>query len=123
MTQRTPVTITTWRMGGRTVTTVSRSTGSWPAVPRSRAREWPPVREEKDGMVGHVAWRAGVDKAKALQNTTAADGFLRDVHACHNVRVAGRRLPFRIGTAQVGWVLPELAAALAGFAEIRADPG
>jgi 8-oxo-dGTP pyrophosphatase MutT (NUDIX family) len=74
-------------------------------------------------MVGHVACRPGVEKARALQNTTAADGFLRHVHACHNVRLPGRRLPFRIGTAQVGWVLPELAAALAGFAEIRADPG
>ena len=33
----------------------------------------------------------------------------------------GDRLPFRIGSAHVGWVKPALAAALAKFAEISAD--
>ena len=45
-----------------------------------------------------------------VQNPTAADGFLRHVHACNNVRLPGRRLPFRIGRRSVGWVLPELAS-------------
>lgn len=40
-------------------------------------------------------------------------GFLRHVRACHNAVLPGERLAFRIGGAQVGWVMPALAAALA----------
>ena len=58
-----------------------------------------------------------------MQNQPAENGFLRHIRACHNVQLPGRRLPFRIGPAQVGWVLPAMAAALAGFPEIEAGPG
>ena len=48
-------------------------------------------------------------------------GFLRHVHACNNAHLPGERLAFRIGSAQVGWVKPALADALAGFPQVRAD--
>jgi 8-oxo-dGTP pyrophosphatase MutT (NUDIX family) len=57
-----------------------------------------------------------------VQNRPAEGGFLRHVDGCRNVRLPGRRLPFRIHAAQVGWVLPEMAAALASFPEIQAGP-
>ena len=38
---------------------------------------------------------------------------MRHIAACRNAELPGRRLPFRLGTAQVGWVLPDTAAALA----------
>ena len=47
--------------------------------------------------------------------------FLHHVRACNTARLPGDRLPFRIGSAQVGWVKPRLAEALAGFPQIRAD--
>ena len=47
--------------------------------------------------------------------------LLRHIEACRNARLPGARLPFRIGNAQVGWVLPEFADALSGFAGIRRD--
>src|SRR5579859_6084523 len=47
--------------------------------------------------------------------------LLRHIQACRNARLPGARLPFRIGNAQVGWVLPEFAEALCGFAGIRRD--
>jgi thiamine pyrophosphokinase len=49
--------------------------------------------------------------------------FLRHIRACNNARLPGGRLPFRIGEVPVGWVLPALAEALAGFPAIerRAD--
>jgi 8-oxo-dGTP pyrophosphatase MutT (NUDIX family) len=56
-----------------------------------------------------------------VQNRPAGSGFLRHVYACRNIRLPGRRLPFRIGAAQVGWVLPELADALRNLPELRAD--
>ena len=34
----------------------------------------------------------------------------------------GERLPFRIGSAQVGWVKPDFAEALAAFPEIAPTP-
>lgn len=47
--------------------------------------------------------------------------LLRHIEACRNARLPGARLPFRIGNAQVGWVLPEFAEALSTFAGIRRD--
>ncbi len=38
--------------------------------------------------------------------------FLRHLEACNNAVLPGRRLPFRLGPLQVGWVGPELAAEL-----------
>lgn len=49
------------------------------------------------------------------------NGLLRHIEACHNARLPGRRVPFCIGAAQVGWILPEFAAALSGFGAIRRD--
>ncbi len=39
-------------------------------------------------------------------------GFLHHVQNCNNAVLPGERLPFRIGASQVGWVLPDFAAAL-----------
>ena len=47
--------------------------------------------------------------------------LLRHIEACNNACLPGRRLPFRIGEAQVGWVRPEFADLLAGFAGISRD--
>lgn len=35
--------------------------------------------------------------------------LLRHIRTCHNARLPGRRLPFRLDGQQVGWVLPDLA--------------
>ena len=48
-------------------------------------------------------------------------GFLRHVHACQTARLPGRRLRFRLGESQVGWVLPAFAAVLADEPEIVVD--
>ena len=45
-------------------------------------------------------------------------GFLRHISACHNAVLPGQRLPFHIGIAQVGWVLPAFARALAAWPQI-----
>lgn len=50
------------------------------------------------------------------------DGLMRHIRACNNAALPGTRRPFYVGADQVGWVLPALAAALAGFPDIRADP-
>ncbi|MEJ1977386.1 MAG: NUDIX domain-containing protein [Acetobacteraceae bacterium] len=42
-----------------------------------------------------------------------ANDLQRHVRACNNAVLPGRRLPFRLGAAQVGWVLPEHADLLA----------
>lgn len=47
--------------------------------------------------------------------------LLRHIEACNNARLPGQRLPFRIGEAQVGWVLPDFAETLSGFPEIARD--
>jgi 8-oxo-dGTP pyrophosphatase MutT (NUDIX family) len=47
---------------------------------------------------------------------------MRHIRACNNAALPGRRLPFRIGAARVGFVLPELAASMAGFSAIRHTP-
>ncbi len=50
-------------------------------------------------------------------------GYLRHVRACNNAVLPGARLPFRIGTEQVGWVKWELAERLAEFPEIDMRDG
>jgi 8-oxo-dGTP pyrophosphatase MutT (NUDIX family) len=47
------------------------------------------------------------------------DGLARHIRACNNAALPGRRLPFLIGDARVGFVLPELADALNGLTAIR----
>lgn len=46
--------------------------------------------------------------------------LLRHIALCNNAVLPGARLPFRIGAATVGWVLPPLAELLAGFPHITA---
>ena len=48
-------------------------------------------------------------------------GFLRHVHACQTAHLPGDRMPFRLGDSQVGWVLPDFAAALAHEPGVRED--
>ncbi|MBV8399021.1 MAG: DUF4743 domain-containing protein [Acetobacteraceae bacterium] len=69
----------------------------------------------------HLAFAAGFGKAIDVQNRPTGSGFIRHVYACRNVRRPYGRLPFRIGPAQVGWVLPALADALRDFPEVRRD--
>jgi 8-oxo-dGTP pyrophosphatase MutT (NUDIX family) len=44
--------------------------------------------------------------------------LLRHIAACNTARLPGERVAFRIGPSVVGWVRPDLAAALAAFATI-----
>ena len=55
-----------------------------------------------------------------MQSSQPEQGFLRHITACNNAKLPGTRMAFRIGFEQVGWVLPEIAQALAGFADIEA---
>lgn len=43
------------------------------------------------------------------------NGFLRHIAACNSAALPGARLPFRIGGATVGWVLPDFARLLGDF--------
>ncbi len=47
-------------------------------------------------------------------------GFLRHIDACQRVRLPRNRRRFLIGAAQVGWLAPTVAAALALFPGVRA---
>jgi hypothetical protein len=49
--------------------------------------------------------------------------FLRHITACDNAVLPGQRLKFAIGTAGVGWVLPEIARKLADFDPISLADG
>jgi 8-oxo-dGTP pyrophosphatase MutT (NUDIX family) len=60
-------------------------------------------------------------KGEAMASEATDIGFLHHLRTCNNARLPGDRLPFRIGSAQVGWVKPALAAALAKFRGISAD--
>jgi len=60
-------------------------------------------------------------KGNCVNDAAAIGGFLRHIRSCNNARLPGERLPFRLGEAQVGWVKPGLATALAGFPEVAAD--
>jgi len=53
-----------------------------------------------------------------LKDETMEAGYQRHIRACNNAVLPGERLPFRIGTASVGWVKPDFAARLAAFPEI-----
>ena len=56
-----------------------------------------------------------------MADKAAETGFLHHLRSCNNARLPGDRLPFRIGSLQVGWVKPRLAEALAEFSGISAD--
>ena len=49
------------------------------------------------------------------------DSLSRHVRACRNADLPGRRVPFLVGSAAVGWVLPELRSALLRHPAIRPD--
>jgi 8-oxo-dGTP pyrophosphatase MutT (NUDIX family) len=51
------------------------------------------------------------------------DGLARHIRACNNAGLPGRRLPLLIGDARVGFVLPALAAAMAGFSAVHQENG
>jgi 8-oxo-dGTP pyrophosphatase MutT (NUDIX family) len=57
-----------------------------------------------------------------VADLTSLDGFLRHIEACNNAKLPGVRRAFCIRDAQVGWVQPVLADALAGFPDIHAEP-
>ena len=49
--------------------------------------------------------------------------LLRHIAACRNAVLPGRRMPLRLGAAQVGWVLPDTAAALAESGAVLGPDG
>ena len=49
--------------------------------------------------------------------------LIRHIQACNNAELPGERLPFSLGSQQVGWVLPDLAAALGKLAGITGENG
>ena len=57
-----------------------------------------------------------------MADKTAETGFLHHLRSCNNAQLPGDRLPFRIGSVQVGWVKPTLAEALAEFPGISVAP-
>lgn len=52
---------------------------------------------------------------------TETGGFARHVRACNNAALPDGRLAFRIGSAQVGWMRPAVAEALAEQPWLRRD--
>jgi 8-oxo-dGTP pyrophosphatase MutT (NUDIX family) len=60
-------------------------------------------------------------KGEAMAGEMAATGFVHHLRACNNARLPGDRLPFRIGSAQVGWLKPAFAEAVAGFSGVNAE--
>lgn len=48
-------------------------------------------------------------------------GFMRHRRACDTAILPGERVPFRLTGVQVGWVKPDIAAALSEFPAIRTD--
>jgi 8-oxo-dGTP pyrophosphatase MutT (NUDIX family) len=53
-----------------------------------------------------------------LKDNAVIEGYLRHIRTCNNAQLPGIRRPFRIGTTQVGWVRPDLAARLGDFSQI-----
>jgi 8-oxo-dGTP pyrophosphatase MutT (NUDIX family) len=60
-------------------------------------------------------------KGETMAADTLRTGFLHHLRACNNAILPGDRVPFRIGSAQVGWVKPSLAEDLAECPGIIAD--
>jgi len=51
------------------------------------------------------------------------DDLMRHITACRNAELPGGRVPLLAGTAQIGWVLPDIAAALAGLGGVISPGG
>ena len=62
-----------------------------------------------------------IEKATRVQTGPDIEGFFRHIRACRNAVLPGTRVPFRLSDAQVGWVAPPMAAALAERPGIRTD--
>jgi 8-oxo-dGTP pyrophosphatase MutT (NUDIX family) len=58
-----------------------------------------------------------------LPTESQNSGFQRHLRSCNNAVLPGQRLPFLLGDAQVGWVRPVLAQALAGFPDVALSDG
>ncbi len=64
----------------------------------------PPALERPEpGIAGRYDYNCGMTD------------LMRHIAACRNAELPGRRMPLYLGTAQVGWVLPDIAAGLAGL--------
>src|SRR3954454_8566147 len=62
-------------------------------------------------------------KGEIMASEPQDSGFLHHLRTCNSASLPGDRLPFRIGSVQVGWVKPALAEALTEFPEIMAAAG
>lgn len=49
-------------------------------------------------------------------------GFMRHVRACNTAALPGGRLPFQLAGVTVGWLGPEMAAALDTFPDVQSSP-
>jgi 8-oxo-dGTP pyrophosphatase MutT (NUDIX family) len=58
---------------------------------------------------------------RILRYRLRVNTLLHSIQACRSAVLPGGRLAFRVGATQVGWVLPDVAAALTGLAGIRQD--
>ena len=61
----------------------------------------------------------GGTKFEGAKLDRSVGGFAWHVRACNNADLPGAFLPFLIGAAQVGWVRPEVAAALADTGQVQ----
>jgi 8-oxo-dGTP pyrophosphatase MutT (NUDIX family) len=58
-----------------------------------------------------------------LTTEAQTSGFQRHLRSCNNAVLPGERLPFLLNDAQVGWVRPSLAQALATFPDVTVAVG
>jgi len=73
--------------------------------------------------VGCPAPRSACPPTRPPVPDVTDDALLRHVRACNNAVLPGERQPLRLGEAQVGWVLPEVAALLEEFGAARDAQG
>jgi 8-oxo-dGTP pyrophosphatase MutT (NUDIX family) len=79
-------------------------------------------------MLTSLKGRRASDSAGALrlEGGILADhlpegGFDRHISACNNARLPGERVPFRIGSDQVGWVTPVIVEGLGRASAVNRD--
>ena len=73
-------------------------------------------------MAAHVARRAGPAKDRPHLRRMALP-LMRHILACNDAVLPGARLPFRLAGQRVGWVLPDLAAAMLAHGAVRDAEG
>lgn len=83
-----------------------------------------------EGSPEHVGWPDPQSACSWLRplaardvSTAAGDTLLRHVRACNNAVLPGARQPLLLESAQVGWVLPEVAALLEALGAARDAAG